>query len=119
MNITKQINKWSKISLQEAIDDGYDPSKEEFIQSDELEGHDDEDPKREYEEWMKNRNKIMDVLSPKTTNEGCCDEGVKTSDSESVPEDGEQEDQIDESKWGDIKRAWTNFWTKDLFKDKK
>lgn len=134
MNISNQIDKWSKKALQEAIDEGYDPSKEEFIQSDELEGHDDEDSKREYEEWMKKRNKVMDELSPKTTNEGCCDEVEETSDVESVPEDGEcvdsqsdetkisneeEQEQIEESKWGDIKRSWTNFWTKDIFKDKK
>lgn len=41
MNISQHINEWSKKILKEAIEEGYDPSKDEFRQSDELKGMDD------------------------------------------------------------------------------
>ena len=97
MNISQHINEWSKKILKEAIEEGYDPSKDEFRQSDELKGADDYEAAQEYEKWMKDREKIMKELAPKSANEGCCDEKEEASDAESVPEDGEGGDKKPEA----------------------
>ena len=97
MNISQHINEWSRKILKEAIEEGYDPSKDEFRQSDELKGADDYEAAQEYEKWMKDREKIMKELAPKSTNEGRCDEKEEASDAESVPEDGEGGDKKPET----------------------
>lgn len=97
MNISQHINEWSKKILKEAIEDGYDPSKDEFRQSDELKGMDDYEAEQEYKKWMKDRENIMNELAPKSTNEGCCDEKEESSDAESVLEDGEGGDKKPEA----------------------
>ena len=79
MNISQHIDEWSRKILKEAIEEGYNPSKDEFKQSDELKGADDYEAAQEYEKWMKDREKIMKELAPKSTNEGCCDEKEEAS----------------------------------------